>query len=155
MWVKFYNAVERDLAPGGEFHAIKAFGAKLAEHAGRLAAVLAAYAAPDALHVHAEHMACGIALAQYYGGEMLRLAGGASVPPDLRLAARLLAWRQDRPDPRCHLAMIYQRGLNAIRDASVARRIVGILEEHGWVRRLAPGTEIEGKQRKDAWELVP
>ena len=155
MWVKFYNAVERDLAPGGEFHAIKAFGAKLAEHAGRLSAVLAAYADPDALYVHAEHMACGIALAQYYGGEMLRLSGGASVPPDLRLAARLLAWWQDRPDPRCHLAMIYQRGLNAIRDASVARRIVGILEEHGWVGRLPPDTEIEGKKRKDAWDLVP
>jgi hypothetical protein len=73
----------------------------------------------------------------------------------LRLAARLLAWWQARPDPQCHLAAIYQRGLNAIGDAATARQIVGILEEHGWVRRLPAGITLDDKPRREAWELLP
>ncbi len=155
LWVRFHDAVECDLRLSGELHAIRAFGAKMAEHAGRLAAVLTVYADPDAMEVNAEAMACGIALAQHYAAEMLRLQGAGSVAPDLRLAARLLAWWQGRGNPRCYLAEIYQRGLNAIGDAATARRLVALLEEHGWVMRLTPGTELDGKSRKDAWELVP
>jgi hypothetical protein len=127
----------------------------LAEHAGRLAAVLAAYADPDTTEIGPEAMACGIALAQHYAAEMLRLQGAGAVAPDLRLAAKLLAWWQARPDPRCHLATIYQRGLNAISDAATARRIVSILEDHGWITRLPANTVLDGTPRKEAWELVP
>jgi hypothetical protein len=154
-WVQFHDEVERELGAGGGLHSIQGFGAKMAEHAGRLAAVLTVYGDPDAMEVDAEAMECGIALAQHYAAEMQRLRGGASVSPDLQLAARLLAWWQGRPDPECYLAAIYQRGLNAVGDAATARRIVGVLEEHGWVRRLEPGTVLDGSPRRDAWELVP
>ena len=127
----------------------------MAEHAGRLAAVLEVYGDPDAMEVSAELMACGIVLAQHYGAELLRLQGAAAVTPDLRLAARLLAWWQARPDPRCHLSAIYQRGLNALGDAATARRIVAILEDHGWILPLPVGTEIDGAPRRDAWTLAP
>lgn len=155
LWVRFYNSTEGDLAEGGALHSVRAFGAKLAEHAGRLATVLAVYANPDAAEVDGEAMACGIALAQHYAAEMLRLQGGAAVAPNLRLAARLLAWWQTRPDRRCHLAEIYQRGPGSLRDAKTARNIVGVLEEHGWVCRLPAGAELDGRPRRDAWELVP
>jgi hypothetical protein len=155
LWVEFHDAVESDLRHGGELHPIRAFGAKMSEHAGRLAAVLTAYADHDTLEVSAEAVACGIALARHYATEMLRLQGGASISPDLRLAARLLAWWQGRPDPQCHLAAIYQTGPNALRDAVTARRIVTILEENGWVCRLPAGTVVDGAARRDAWELVP
>ena len=155
MWVAFHDAVERDQRDGGEMRPIQAFASKMAEHAGRLAAVLAAFAEPDAPEVGAEAMAGGIALAQHYAAELLRLHGAAGVSADLQLAARLLAWWQARPDPQCHLAAIYQRGLNAIRDAATARRIVGVLETHGWVDKLAAGTVLDGAARNEAWELVP
>jgi hypothetical protein len=154
-WILFYNTVERDLADDGALRSIRAFGAKMAEHAGRLAAVLATYADPDAMEVDGNAMAGGIALAQFYAAEMLRLQSAGAVAPDLRLAATLLGWWQARPDPRCHLAAIYQRGPNALRDAATARRIVTILAEHAWVRRLPTGTVIDGAPRRDAWELVP
>jgi hypothetical protein len=154
LWVRFHDAVESDLGPGGNLHSIRSFGAKMGEHAGRLAAVLAVYGDPDAMEVGGEAMACGITLAQHYAAEMLRLQGGAFVSADLRLAARLLTWWEGRGDPCCYLAAIYQRGLNAIGDAATARRIVGVLEEHGWVCRLPPGTEVDGSPRRDAWILV-
>ena len=155
LWVGFHDAVEGDLGPSGALHSICAFGAKMGEHAGRLAAVLSVYEDPDAMEVSAEAMACGIALTQHYAGEMLRLHGGASLSPDLRLAARLLAWWQERRDPRCHLAAIYQTGPRPLRDAEIVRRIVGLLEEHGWVSRLPAGSVLDGAPKRDAWELVP
>ncbi len=155
LWIAFHDHAEAALLPSGAYATIRAFGAKLGEHAGRLAAVLTVYADPDAMDVPADMMACGITLAQHYAAEMLRLQGACTVTPDLRLAARLLAWWQARSDPHCHLAAVYQRGLNALGNAATARRIVGILEEHGWVRRLPAGTELEGAPRRDAWALVP
>jgi hypothetical protein len=155
MWIAFHDWVEVEQKPEGKLHSIRPFASKMAEHAGRLAAVLTMYADPNAIDVTAEAMAGGIALAQHYAEELLRLRGTAAVSPDLQLAARLLVWWQARPDPRCHLAEIYQRGLNAIGDAATARRIVEILEEHGWVRRLPTGTVLDDASRREAWELIP
>lgn len=155
VWIAFHNAVETDLAEGGGLRPIRAFGAKLAEHAGRLAAILAAYADPDATEVDAEAMACGITLAQHYAAEMLRLHSAGSIAPELRDAERLLAWWQARPDPHCHLAAIYQRGPGAMRDAATARRIVSTLEDHGWIMRLPANAVVDGAPRKEAWALMP
>jgi hypothetical protein len=158
MWVSFHDAVESDLRRGGELHpirAIRAFGAKMAEHAGRLAAVLSVYADPDAMEVNAQAMACGINLAKHYATEMLRLQGGASISPGSAVGRTVTCMVAGSPDPECHLAAIYQTGPGAMRDAATARRIVGILEEHGWLVRLPPRTMIDGAPRRDAWELVP
>jgi hypothetical protein len=155
LWVKFYNFTEQAQNPGGAYHPIKAFASKLAEHAGRLAAVLAIYANSDAMEVSADLMACGIALAQNYAAEMLRLHGAASVSPDLRLAHRLLNWWQVQPGGRCHLAQVYQYGPGPLRDAATARRIIGVLVDHGWLMKLPKETELDGRARRDAWELVP
>lgn len=154
-WIAFHDSIETNLGEGGALRPIRAFGAKMPEHAARLAAALTVYENPDAMEVGKDAMRAGIALTQHYGSETLRLAGGAAVAPDLHLASKLLSWWQTRDDRRCHLATIYQRGPYAIREATVARRIVAVLEEHGWIVRLPPGTEIDGSPRRDAWSLVP
>jgi hypothetical protein len=46
MWVQFHDEVECDLGGDGKLSSIRAFGAKMGEHAGRLAAVLTVYADP-------------------------------------------------------------------------------------------------------------
>jgi hypothetical protein len=155
LWIAFHDEVELGLGETGWLRPIRAFGAKMAEHAGRIAAVLAMYADPDAAEVDGNSMACGIELAQHYAGELLRLHGAGAIAPDLRLAAQLLGWWQGRRDPRCHLAWIYQRGPSALRDAKKARRIVEILEEHCWIMRLPPGAVLDEAPRKDAWMLIP
>jgi hypothetical protein len=155
IFIGFYDAVERDLGASGTLHPIRAFGAKMAEHAGRLAAALAAYNDPDCIEVDRDAMACGVELAQHYAAEMLRLHNVGSVDPDLRLAQKLLEWWQAQSTPMVYLAAIYQRGPNALRDAATARRIVRILEEHVWIIRLPKGTVVDGTPRNDVWELVP
>ena len=155
LWKKFHDSVETSLASGGNLRPIRAWGSKMAEHAMRLAALLAAVDDPEAGEVGSDAMARGIVLAQHYAKEMLRLAGGAGVPTELRNAERLLTWWQARPKPRCHLAEIYQHGPNALREAKEARRAVAVLVEHGFVRPLDPRTVLDGTARREAWELVP
>ena len=155
LFIAFHDDVERKNGPGGEYAVIRAFASKMPEHAGRLAAVLAIYDDPDASEVSEASMDGGIQLARHYAAEMIRMKGAAAVAPDLILAGRLLEWLQARPSPRVHLAEIYQRGLNALGSAAVARRIMNILVEHGWVTRLPDGAEFDGRARQEAWELVP
>ena len=155
LWVRFSDHMEQQAGPGGAYAPIRAWAAKAAEHAGRLAAVLTLYADDEAMEVPADLMSCGIALALHYAQEMLRLAGAAGTSVDLRLASRLLTWWQQRGSPRLHLAMIYQRGPNAISDAATARRLMEILVEHGHAKKLPAGEMIEDAPRREGWELVP
>lgn len=154
LWVGFHDDVERRLGEGGTLRPVRGFGAKLAEHAARLAAVQTIFASPDADEVSGESMVNGILLARHYADEALRLQGAAAISIDLQVAARLLRWWQERPDPRLHLATIYQRGLNALDSAEKARRAVRLLVEHGLVNELPPGTVVDGAPRREAWDLV-
>lgn len=153
--IALYNAVERSIADGGALSGLRAFAGKAMEHAARVAAVMCTYADPDAVEIGAHETANACALVEYYAGEMLRLGETARIDPDLLLADRLLSWWRARPDPRCYAVAIYQTGPNPLRDAATARRIIGVLEGHGWVKRLPIGTEIDGAPRREAWCLVP
>jgi hypothetical protein len=51
--------------------------------------------------------------------------------------------------------MIYQLGPTDVRNAKAARAATDVLEDHGWIERLEPGTVIDGKGRKEVWRLVP
>ena len=154
-WIVFHDQCETALRTNGELATIKPFAAKLAEHAGRLAAVLTAYADPEAQTVPLWAMESGIQLAGHYAMEMLRLHGGACIPLPLRHAQKLLDWWQQRDDPILHLARIYQYGPSDLRTGKTAKDAVKALIDHGWVERLEPGTEVDGKARRDVFRLVP
>jgi len=153
-WIVFHDQCETAIRRDGELVTIKAFAAKLAEHAGRLAAILTIYDDVNAMQVPLWAMQAGIKLAGHYAMEMLRLQGSASVPLQLREAQKLLVWWQRQDDPILHLAKIYQRGPAGLRDAKAAKAAVKVLMEHGWVERLAPGTEVDGAPWRDVFRLV-
>lgn len=154
-WIIFHDQCEIAIGKNGELATIKPFAAKLAEHAGRLAAVLTAYADPQAQLIPLWAMESGIRLAGYYAMEMLRLHGGASVPMQLRHAQKLLEWWQRRDEPILHLAKVYQYGPPNLRDGKTAKAAVKVLIEHGWVEQLEPGIEVDGKARRAVFRLVP
>lgn len=154
-WIMFHDQCETAIRPNGELVTIKAFAAKLAEHAGRLAAVLALYADPQVAAVPLWAMQSGTQLAGHYAMEMLRLHGGASIPVSLRHAQKLLEWWQRRDEPMLHLAKVYQYGPPDLRTAKAAKEAIKALVDHGWVERLEPGVEVDGKPRRDVFRLVP
>jgi hypothetical protein len=105
--------------------------------------------------IGADEMEAGIALAEHYAAEALRLFDVSQVNANLRLAQALLNWLFDRwKEPAISLPDIYQRSLNAIGDQATARRLVAILEDHGWLVRIPEGALIAGQRRREAWRIV-
>jgi hypothetical protein len=155
LWCAFHDAVERQLAQGGKYASIRGMGSKLPEHAGRLAAILAAFADPEAGTIPGELMAHGIRLAQYYAAEALRLHDVSTIPEPLHKAQALLTWLLQRGSNQIHLQEIYQKGPRQFRDAKSARETMAVLDDRGWIRALPAGTVIDGMGRRECWEMVP
>ena len=125
------------------------------EHAARLAAVLTLVNDIDAGLIGADNMRAGIALAEHYASEALRLFGASRVNAELRLAQKLLDWLlRQWTESAVSLPDIYQRSLNAIGDQATARKLVAILEGHGWLVRMPEGALIAGQRRREAWRIV-
>ena len=155
LWFKFADRVETAIRENGEYATIRGLANKLPEHAARLAGVLTLVRAIEAGEIGVDEMAAGIVLAQHYAAEALRLFGASQIGADLHLAKKALDWLLHQwSEPAISLPDLYQRGPNAIREASTARKIVTKLEEHGWLIKIPQGAEIASVRRRDAWLIV-
>jgi Protein of unknown function (DUF3987) len=155
LWILFGDYVEKAIAQGGALESVRGIANKLPEHAARLAAVLTLVNDIDAGLIGAENMRAGIALAEHYASEALRLFGASRINAQLRLAQKLLDWLLGQwTEPAVSLPDIYQRSLNAIGDQATARKLVAVLENHGWLVRMPEGALIAGQRRREAWRIV-
>lgn len=156
LWVRFYDHIEANLK--GDLAPIRGFAGKLPEHALRLAGTLALYGNPEAGAISKEYVEAGIALAQFYGAEALRLAGGYRIPRPLAQAQEVLDWiiaRTQGRNPRMvHLAEVYRLGPPEVRNARAAREALRLLEEHHYLAHRQ-SVEVEGVTRRDVWEVNP
>lgn len=107
MWWTFQQSVERRLLPGGEFDTIHPWANKVAEHAMRIAANLAAYEDRTGLlaqrngeyirlTISPDVMARAIAIANYYLKENLRFYAVAEISEFERAAQDLLKFVRER-----------------------------------------------------------
>jgi hypothetical protein len=147
-WVAFYEHLE---AQKGEFEGpVRAFAAKAAEHALRLAGVLTLFDDPEAKEVPLGHMEAGIKLAEWYLLEQDRLFEAVVVPDSLRQAEKLLKWLtgfvKEQGTREVSLREVL-RGPRFARTKEHAERLLATLEEHGYLRRK------EGQ--KSVWEVNP
>ncbi len=154
-WIKFADHIEGQIGPGGDMEAIRGFANKLPEHAARLAAVLALVEDLNVPAIAGMHLAAGIKLAEHYAGEALRLFQAGRCDPDLLLAQRTLDWLHKKwRENHLGLSDLYRLGPNAIRDSKTAKKMIHILEDHGWVVRMDGGAEVGGQHRREAWRIV-
>jgi hypothetical protein len=154
IFVAGHDKIETAMLPGGELAPVKPFASKMAEHAARIAAVIALVEDPKASEISADAMRCGFALADYHAGEAVRLAGEVLVSENLRVAERLRLWLLKRGQSVVHLADIYQFGPTELRDKATALAAMKILEDHGHVIACPMETVVDGKRRKQAWKVV-
>jgi Protein of unknown function (DUF3987) len=154
LWVAFHDHVEKRLGAGGELEPVRGLANKLPEHAARIAAVLTLVGDMQAGEVGAGEMEAGIALAQLYAAEAMRLFGTSRVSGELREGQQLLAWLLTGwQESRVSLPDIYRRGPNSIRDKARARRAVTILVDHGWLVAALAG-DVDGTFRREVWRIV-
>jgi hypothetical protein len=155
-WIQYSDRIELAVAPGGELEPVCGLACKLAEHAARLAGNLSLVDDPDATEIIDPKLEAGIALADHFAAEALRLFGTSQIDGDLKLAQKLLQWLwQVWKEPNVSLPDIYQLSISAIRTKAKANRMVDVLVDHAWLERLPEGAVIRGFRRRDAWRVVP
>jgi hypothetical protein len=155
LWIGFYNHIEQRVASGGELEPVRGLANKLPEHAARIGAVLATVRDICASEVAVAEMESGIELAQHYAAEALRLFSSSRVSNPVRDAKCLLDWLYGTwTHELVSLPDIYQLGPNSIREAAAARRVVEVLESHGYLEQIPGGAVVDGKFRRDAWRIV-
>ena len=168
IWVQFHDWIQAHLKADGVLRPISGIAAKAAEHALRLAGTLALVDDLEVSHIAQRYMEAGIALATFYLSEALRLFDSAGINPDLVLAQQLLDWTKQRYSPDSenssgrstrpvllYPVLIYQHGPNAVRDKTTAKRVIGILEDHGWLCQVDGGDIVDEKHRKEVWAVNP
>jgi hypothetical protein len=152
-WILFHDEIEGKLGRDKQFSSVRGIGSKIPEHSLRLAGCLTLFNDIHASEVSEGEMDCGIALARYYLEEALRLYHSSAADPDLVLAQSLLNWLGTQDSKHIQLSRIYQFGPNAIRDAKTAKRIVGILEKHGYMRKYSSVVTNEKLAKGEVWEF--
>ena len=143
LWIEYVNDVERRLQSDGDYRSIAGLANKLGEHAARLAAVLTLVDDLKAQQITDETLAAGIALAEYYAAEALRLHMSGAVDPKLADAEKLRLWCLKQPARQVSVRDISRRGPNSIRVTAKARELVQILLDHGWLTLLDDGSKRE------------
>jgi hypothetical protein len=155
LWIEFSDDVERQLGPHGALQPISGFGAKLPEHAARIAGVLSLFENPDAANVNATALQNGITLSRHYAAAALRLHGQSRVNEDLVRAQILFEWARVKADRGLiSLPDIVQTGPNSIRETATARKLVEILEQHRRFVRVPGTVRVNGKERREVWHVA-
>jgi hypothetical protein len=157
-WIEYADHVELAVGPEGELASISGLAGKLAEHAARLAGIVTLTDDFTAKEIPEAKLEAGIALADHYASEALRLFGTAQISIELKHAEKLRNWllRHWLPENGAAVSLpdIYQFSIRAIRTQAAAARAVAILEDHGWLERQPEGAKINGNRRRTAWRIV-
>ena len=154
-WIDYANFVESELLPSKKYEPIKGLANKLAEHAARIATILAVVQDSFVSEVDGVNMENGITLANYYAAEAGRMCEEGSVDKQILLAERLVNWLHQNWEKDCiSLPDVYQRGLNAVNSKAKALPLIALLEDHGWLVRIKEGQVVEGKFRRDVWRII-
>lgn len=157
MWWAFYNSLEARLGPEGDLCEVKGFVGKLPEQAARIAANLAVFEHGHRLSmIDAAALARGIALAEFYLSEAVRLFGKQSVRTEVAHAQELSDWLNTGwKENLVGLTVCQQNGPNKIRNgAAYIRGLMAILEEHDHVVKCPSGGMVNGAKVREAWRIV-
>ena len=129
----FADHVEVQVGSAEGLKPIGDFAAKAAEHAARIAGVLAIVADRMAAIITMEAMAGALALADWYVTETLRLHQAGRRDPKLLQAHGLLEWMQKRPEREILFRDVLQLGPAETRTKATAEGSLDILKAHGWI----------------------
>lgn len=143
MWIEFFNQVELAQGPGGELAEARPFASKAAEHAARIAGVVAVV--EGRTNIGDAEMVGGIKAAEFYMGEHLRLTGAGRTDQRNAQLRTLFGWMTE-VGPFVITANVLQRSPRTIRrlKAEGIKDLLGELAQRGYIREA--GTH-------GAWEV--
>lgn len=143
LWIEFYDEAERQQADDGELAGVRAWASKAAEHAARIAGVVAITADINAAEVPAHAMEGALSVASFYLSEHVRLMGQSQQRLSAGRLHTLVAWLHDR-GARVRHADVLQRTPRALRDlkADGINALLSELERRAYIRRAGDDWEV-------------
>jgi hypothetical protein len=154
-WQALHNAIESGMALGARFAVCKAWASKAAEQCVRIAGVLALIEEPDAQRIEADTIMRAAELALWHLNEAARLAGTAELSPEVRDAEALLNWCHATGRTLVHSGEVLRLGPARIRERDRFIRAIGELERAGWAFLVNGGLAMDGKHRRNVWQVLP
>ncbi len=140
-WVAFHDAIERELASGGELYEVQDVASKSADNAARLAALFHVFEHDMGGAVGLDALEGASRIAAWHLNESRRFFGELALPAELASAARLDTWLVDYcRREHTHLvpiAKLQQGGPGGLRSKAIIQTAMRELEEAGrarWVR---------------------
>lgn len=134
-WINFYDEIESQIGDNGPLCNVQGFGAKLPEHAGRLAGVFAVVEQGPLTAITEDQMDRAIRVAWFYLGEILRANAAAQGEALKTRASKLDDWLAERDNTDVCLSELMQRGPGSLRKKEILEPLIQILVERG---RLVP-----------------
>ena len=152
--IAYPDAVEVELGEAGQLHELSGFGAKLAEHAVRLAGVMAFIENPAINELDETAINRGIELARYYQAEALRLNTHHPDDEGIRLGKKLLDWLQAKwEEAFVSAACIQNKAPYELRTKALLNTAFEVLISHGWLVPMDAPCTIAGKVREKAYRV--
>jgi hypothetical protein len=136
-WRDFYNWIEERSGSQGDLRPIRDFASKAAEHAARIAGVLAIVADERTSEISAEIMIAAIRLTTWYTNEALRLQQACRTDPGLLRAQALLDWLSGRDDTDIKFSDVLRLGPAPTRTKKEADAAIRALIEHNLVEEVS------------------
>jgi putative DNA primase/helicase len=142
-WVAFHDAIEGELANGGELYDIRDVASKSADNAARLAALFQVFESGMGGAVGADAFEGASRIVAWHLNESRRFFGELALPTDLANAARLDSWLIEYcMRERTHLVptkKVQQFGPGGLREKAAIESAVRELEELGRARLAQDG----------------
>jgi hypothetical protein len=136
-WRAFYDDIEERCGSAGDLAPVRDFAAKAAEHAARIAGVLAIVEDLHTKEIGDAPMRGALEIVGWYVDEASRLQQVAKIDLRLRRAASLLQWLQGQPKGEASISRILNAGPGATRTKKLAEEALTILQEHGLISQVS------------------
>lgn len=153
LWADFYQEIESQLGPECPMEAVREFGAKLAEHCGRIAGVIAVFENGPQTTVEEKHVQKAVEIARFYRAETLRIFGKAEEERAIAPVNELKAWLAKRSDPLISTAEILQLGPNQLRNKKALAPVLAHLVAANVLKPVPGGATRNGKKRREVYEI--
>jgi hypothetical protein len=136
-WREFYDTVEGQCGANGKYRGVRDLAAKIAEHAARIAGVLAIVDDASTDAIGDASMASAVILSEWYLNEAARLQQACRTDPTLLRAQALLDWLVTRDASEARFADILRLGPSATRIKKDAEAAIEVLKSHGWADEVS------------------
>ena len=141
-WIIFHDAIEAELASGGELYDVRDVASKTADNAARLAALFQIFEHGLGGSVQPEAFDGASRIAAWHLHESRRFFGELALPPELADAARLDSYLIEH----CRRARVSSVGKNHVRQHGPLRDQVRLDAAIRELDRACSGAAVQGRQ---------